>query len=538
MAHSSSSNSNFNSNNSSSLSVNNGHVPSSTHSQQQQQPQRPANAFERSTSSLLTVLQPFFDRRGSAGSADTFQSGSTVVGSDLSLPKEKGNGSDDNLGVDAEGNFGDGFGASIGGGSSSMRSFREGGVSTFKTIASLVCVVGGTGTLGMPHAVSESGWLGSLIIVLALFMSAYTGCIIIDCLYLKTETRRTSYQEIARDAYGTVGHYFAYGTVAVNLFGCAILYMILSATLMEGMIRTSSPSTFTPAASTQVPLYICVAACTGFVWACLIFTKTMKEVALLSILGAVATVGVVLITIGVSIEQTVHGVKEVIESSHHLVNWSKMPLALATISFAYGGNVVYPHVEQSMKYPRSWNRAVWSALSMCFVMYMSIAVAGYSAYGDATLSPILRNLPRGTWSILANSLITIHVLLAGPILLTSLAMMFEESITKWYPDFERGSTFQQFLKRAIPRSIIILLVGLIASVVPFFGDVMDLLGSLTMCLLVFIMPVMFFYKLGGLTRAPIWTRAWALFILVVGAVAMILGTLDAVRHLIEDFQKK
>lgn len=48
------------------------------------------------------------------------------------------------------------------------------------------CVVGGTGTLGMPHAVAQAGWVGTMIILLALFMSTYTGIILIECLYLKT----------------------------------------------------------------------------------------------------------------------------------------------------------------------------------------------------------------------------------------------------------------------------------------------------------------------------------------------------------------
>lgn len=48
------------------------------------------------------------------------------------------------------------------------------------------CVIGGTGMLGIPRAVAEAGWLGSLLIVLALVMSTYTGHILIECLYLKT----------------------------------------------------------------------------------------------------------------------------------------------------------------------------------------------------------------------------------------------------------------------------------------------------------------------------------------------------------------
>lgn len=80
---------------------------------------------------------------------------------------------------------------------------------------------------------------------------------------------------------------------------------------------------------------------------------------------------------------------------HKLVDWTKLPLSLATISFAYGGNVVYPHIEQSMRYPRSWTRALWVALSVCCIMYFAIAIAGYAAYGEDTKSPVLRNLPRG-----------------------------------------------------------------------------------------------------------------------------------------------
>ncbi|GJJ76770.1 solute carrier family 32 (vesicular inhibitory amino acid transporter) [Entomortierella parvispora] len=493
------------------------------------------------SSSLMSRFPPWFSKR--RGSTGTFESGSTMVEFNLSLKGfgEKGtNEKNMTTSTDTVGNVRgrDDESAdremqtdSTRHGSESLRKTRHGGVSTFKTIASLVCVIGGSGTLGLSHAVAESGWLGSLIIVLALFMSAYTGFVLIDCLYLKTDARRTTYQEIASDAYGMTGHYFAYGVVAVNLFGCAILYMILSATLIEVMIRTAT-------ASTHGAVYVYVIGCTAFVWCCLIFTKTMKEVALLSILGAFSTMGVVLITIGVSADQMLHGAQAVLGAHHRLVTWSKMPLSLATISFAYGGNVVYPHVEQSMLHPRSWNRALWSALSICFVMYLSIASVGYLAYGDTTLSPILNNLPQGAWSILANSLITLHVLLATPILLTSLAMMVEESISKRWPTFQQGTKGEQFLKRALPRSVIVLLVGLIASVVPFFGDVMDLLGSMTTCLLVFIMPVMFYYRLGGLRRKPIWIKAWAWFILVIGLIAMVLGTLDAVRHLINDFKRK
>ncbi|KAF9923404.1 hypothetical protein FBU30_006538 [Linnemannia zychae] len=411
----------------------------------------------------------------------------------------------------------------------SMRAERAGGVGTFKTIAGLVCVIGGTGTLGIPKALAESGWLGTSLIFLALIMSTYTGHILIQCLYLKTTKRRESYQDIARDAYGAPGHYFALAVVIINLFGCAVLYVILSATLIEAMTREYG--------HVDTPVYVYVMVCTAFVWICLICTKSMKEIALLSILGACATVGVVYITVGMSVDMLLHHYASTITATHKLVDWAKLPLALATISFAYGGNVVYPHVEQSMRYPCHWTKALWVALLVCFVMYISIAVAGYAAFGNETLSPILRNLPSGALSVTANSLITVHVLLAAPILLTSLSMMIERSITKQFPRFAEGNSFEQFLKRAGPRTVTMFLTGLVAGIVPYFGDVMDLLGSLTQCLLVFVMPIVFYYRLGGLKRASWFTMSWALSVLIIGLIAMVLGTVDAVKHLIADFTR-
>ncbi|KAG0334179.1 hypothetical protein BG004_000528 [Podila humilis] len=442
--------------------------------------------------------------------------------------KERDDGSDGASGGGGGDESGESEEGSLPANGRNLRADRDGGVSTFKTCAGLVCVVGGTGTLGMPHAVAQAGWVGAFMIILALFMSAYSGIILIECLYLKTDTRRSSYQDIASAAFGKIGHYFAFTVVAVNLFGCAVLYTILSATLMQDMIEIYGHQ--------RVPTYLLVMASSAFVWACLISTKTMKEVAWMSIMGAGATIGVVAITVGVASAQMLNKAVETTMTSHQLVIWSKIPLSLATISFAYGGNVVYPHVEASMARPRSWSRALWTALSACFVMYLLIAIVGYLAYGSTTLSPVLKNLPNGAWSVLANSLIIIHVLLAAPILLTSLAMMVEESIAQRRPEFEQGSQRQQFFKRGIARTAIILLVGLVAAVVPFFGDVMDLLGSLTSCLLIFIMPVVFYYKLGGLKRARWWTWMCMVLILVIGSIAMVLGTIDAVKHLVADFK--
>lgn len=81
--------------------------------------------------------------------------------------------------------------------------------------------------------------------------------------------------------------------------------------------------------------------------------------------------------------------------SYKILDLSGIPTSLATISFSYGGNNVFPHIEESMQKPRHWNRVVTAAICTCAIMYFLVAFFGYLAYGDTTVNPILKVLPEG-----------------------------------------------------------------------------------------------------------------------------------------------
>ncbi|KAF9429542.1 hypothetical protein BGZ76_001194 [Entomortierella beljakovae] len=321
-----------------------------------------------------------------------------------------------------------------------LRGERPDGQCTFKATAALVCVIAGTGTLGMPYAVSRTGWLGIVLIVLTLFMSTTTGIMLVKCLYVNT------------------------------------------------------------------------------------------------IVGAGTTIIVTFVVLGKSTDMHIHDAPITQGADHKVVSWSNIPASLASMTFAYGGNVVYPHVEHTMKKPKQWPIAVWSALSLCCVLYLVISISGYIAFGDHVTNPILDDLPRGVWSMMCNILMTIHVLLAAPILLTSLSTMIESLITKRWAKFEQGTNVKQFMKRFVVRTALCGCIGLVAGVIPFFGDMMDLLGALTTCLLVFVFPIFFFFMLGGMKTARWWQLLWYVFILAFGLVAMIMGSIDAIKALVQDFK--
>lgn len=80
--------------------------------------------------------------------------------------------------------------------------FGHGNGSWSTAYFNVVCVVAGTGTLGLPKAFATGGWLGILILFLAWGMSVYSGIVLIECLYHKPGERLHDFKQIGKAAFG------------------------------------------------------------------------------------------------------------------------------------------------------------------------------------------------------------------------------------------------------------------------------------------------------------------------------------------------
>ncbi|CAG8440001.1 5564_t:CDS:2 [Scutellospora calospora] len=182
----------------------------------------------------------------------------------------------------------------------------------------------------------------------------------------------------------------------------------------------------------------------------------------------------------------------------------------------------------------NWNKVVAAAMATCAIMYALVAASGYYVYGNDTMSPIFLNLPKGLILTTASLFITIHVLMTAPILLTSFACDAESylKITNEY-----HSPCIEFALRALFRTGLIISCAAVAVLVPFFGDFMSLLGALSMCVIVFIFPVVFYLKLFGWRNFSIWELLWNAFVILVGVFGCVVGTKDAVVALVRDFRE-
>ncbi|RGB27462.1 transmembrane amino acid transporter protein [Rhizophagus diaphanus] len=389
----------------------------------------------------------------------------------------------------------------------------------------IICIVAGSGTLGIPYAIQQGGWITILFLILSSMMNVYANIKLIECLYHDGKSRRISMSQVAYDAFGNVGLVlvgFFFNALSV---GCSILYLILSGENFKILFS----EIFDISLETKTWIFICASLmCIPFV-----MLKTMKEASWLSIFGTISTMMVVFVVFITSIVELPNNRDK---HEHQFINFRNIPIALATVFFSYGGNIVYPHIESSMKHPSAWPKVLSFATATVTVFYLLVCIPAYATYGDATLSPIYKSLPSGLAVLITVIMITIHILLALPIYQTAFALEIEEYLSINITTLGKN---REFLYRALTRILTVLFTVCIAITFPYFADVMSLLGALGNGALLIIMPLSAWIKLFGWNRLNGWKeKTWVVFIFVFSSFGAIVGTIDSIRALYLNITKE
>ncbi|KAF9933621.1 hypothetical protein FBU30_005060 [Linnemannia zychae] len=405
-----------------------------------------------------------------------------------------------------------------------------GKATNFQAYVNVVSVLAGAGTLGLPAALRDAGWVGLIILALACAMAVYSNQKLIQCLYHDGRNRLREYPDVAAAAFGLPGRIivtFFYNSIAL---GGPVLYLILTGTNIHDLTSRVG-STIT------LKQWIMIAAAIMVIP--IILTKTMREVAFLSVFGALSTAVVVFIVMVAAIidsnnfDTVTYPDKTTGPVVHDVVIPRNLPIALATFAFSFGGNVVFPHVEESMKNKRAWNKIVFFGIITATLLYILCSTSGYAVYGNVVKSPVYMSLPPGVTRTISTIIITLHVLLAIPLFMTTFNLQIETALKLE----ERGlSKKTEWFYRAIIRTLSMVLVATIALFFPYFEQMMSLLGALSDGMLTFVFPVIFYLKLYGFKRVGKLEVLAILFIVIVGTAGCVIGTIDAVKELAKAYR--
>nr|CAG8630975.1 362_t:CDS:2 [Entrophospora candida] len=135
------------------------------------------------------------------------------------------------------------------------------------------------------------------------------------------------------------------------------------------------------------------------------------------------------------------------ENLHDIVIIRYLPISLETVSFSYGGNIVYPYHEKTTKLAKVISYSMFTIT----MLYLIIGFFGYLTYGNNVKSPIYLHLPDGILNKHYNNInnTTCDICIAN--------------LSDIY----------------------------IAILIPYFADVMSLLGALANGTLLVVMPLLF-----------------------------------------------
>eukprot|EP01135_Chromosphaera_perkinsii_P008796 Nk52_evm1s1475 gene=Nk52_evmTU1s1475 len=411
-------------------------------------------------------------------------------------------------------------------------SAQHSGTGVLKTVVNIICTMVGVGILGLPTAVASTGWMvGLVFMVIGAFFATYCGVLLSKCMHDGNPDKKiTSYEELGMYAGGRVGKYAAIITSYGTCFSACILMLILGGQMWDEIIGKG-----------KLSLTIWTAICALIVLP-FNYIKTMGHVAYVSIFGMLASIMVFVVVLGQDINEiSDNGAADNVKLSNSS-DFQTLANAFVTMVFSFGGAAVFPELMRNMKKQSRFPTAMYIAFPMMFCIYAGISVPSYFTYGDQLLTTecdgnITNLMPKNWLSKFVFAMVLIHVLSAFVVLMNPVSRALE---VKFHIDNRKDELFW----RIVLRSILVGIAFFIAILLPFFGDIMTLIGGTTVTGSSFVLPVWFYLRL--FTRrtciepldAAERRRGWAnaalcIFILLVSVFTGVVGTYTAIENIVD-----
>ncbi|XP_057550324.1 amino acid permease 3-like [Amaranthus tricolor] len=399
--------------------------------------------------------------------------------------------------------------------------------------AHIITAVIGSGVLSLAWAIAQLGWIaGPAVMFLFSFVIYYTSTLLADC-YRSGDPisgkRNYTYMDAVRSNLGGAKVKFCGIIQYVNLFGVAIGYTIAASISMMAVKRSNcfhKSGGKNPCHMSSNPYMI------GFGIAEILFSQIpdFDQIWWLSIVAAVmsftySSIGLALGIVQVAANKTFKGsftgisIGSVTETQKI---WRSFQ-ALGDIAFAYSFSIILIEIQDTVRSPpaesKTMKKASFISIAVTTVFYMLCGCMGYAAFGDDAPGNLLTGFGfyNPFWLLdIANVAIVIHLVGAYQVYCQPLFAFIEKWASQTWPDSDfitneiklKVPGFRPYnlnLFRLVWRTSFVIATTLISMLLPFFNDIVGLLGALGFWPLTVYFPIEMYIKQ---KKVPKWSTKW------------------------------
>ncbi|KAI3946369.1 hypothetical protein MKW98_010493 [Papaver atlanticum] len=399
--------------------------------------------------------------------------------------------------------------------------------------AHIITAVIGSGVLSLAWAIAQLGWIGgpAVLFVFALVIY-YTSCLLADCYRSGdqvTGKRNYTYMDAVSTNLGGSKVKLCGLIQYINLFGVGIGYTIAASISMMAVERSNcfhASHNDNPCHTSSTPYMIIFGVLQ------IIFSQIpdIDQITWLSKVAAVMSFTYSGIGMGLGIAKVAENGKfkgsltgiSIGAVSQAQKIWRRSQ-AFGNIAFAYSYSMLLIEIQDTLKAPPSeakiMKKASLISVSTTTIFYMLCGCMGYAAFGDMAPGNLLTGFGfyNPYWLVdIANVAIVIHLVGGYQVYCQPLFAFIEKcAATKWPKSDFINKNFEVpipgcrpyniNLFRVVWRTMFVVLTTIISMLLPFFNDVIGIIGAFAFWPLTVYFPVEMYISQ---KKIPKWGTKW------------------------------
>uniref|UniRef100_A0A0D9WNK0 Amino acid transporter transmembrane domain-containing protein n=1 Tax=Leersia perrieri TaxID=77586 RepID=A0A0D9WNK0_9ORYZ len=443
---------------------------------------------------------------------------------------------------------------------------------TWTAAAHIITAVVGSGVLSLAWSTAQLGWVaGPVTLVVFAVITYYTSVILAECYRAGGDQvagkRNYTYMDAVESYLGGRQVWFCGLCQYVNLVGTEIGYTITASISAAAVYKSNCfhKNGHSADCSVYTTMYMVVFGVVQIFFSQL---QSLHEVAWLSVLAAIMSFSYSAIAVGLSLAQTISGptgkttisgtvIGVDVDLSHKI--WQALQ-ALGNIAFAYSYSLVLIEIQDTVKSPpaesKTMRKANMLAVPATTAFYMLCGCLGYAAFGNAAPGNMLTGFGfyEPYWLIdFANACIVVHLVGAYQVY----AQPVYAAVESWAASRWPGSGFVTRERplavgrlrlrvnafRLAWRTAFVVACTAVAAVMPFFNDVLGLLGAVGFWPLTVYFPVEMYIRQRKMERFSVkWVALQSLsavcfVVTLASAVASVEGIAESLTHYVPFMSK-